>query len=44
MQVTTADADRQLQAFRDRELARLAAHGALVGAARGEGFKRLGDL
>ena len=43
MFVTDGD-DSQLQRFRDRELARMVDHGALVGADLGEGFKRIDDL
>lgn len=43
MFVTDGD-DSQLQRFRDRELVRMAEHGAVVGAELGEGFKRIDDL
>ena len=43
MFVTDGD-DSQLQAFRDRELARMREHGALIDAPLGEGFKRIDDL
>ena len=36
--------DEQLTAFREKELARLRQHGALVDVPLGEGFKRIDEL
>ncbi len=44
VEVGTADEQRQRDRFRRGELDRMAAFGRLVGAAYGEGFKRIDDL